>query len=1415
MPDFVHLHLHTEYSLLDGFSKIKKVMQRAKEMNMPAVAITDHGTMFGVVEFYMAAQEAGIKPVIGLEAYMAPRDMRSRDPRDKGANHLLLLAENQKGYQNLLEIASASQLEGFYYHPRIDHEFLESHAEGLICTTACLAGEIPSMIRRGNIDGARKRLEWYLDLFGRDNFFIELQDHNIPELYEVNKKLLEFGKEYNLEFVATNDAHYVDPGDWKYQDILLAIQTGAKLTDEKRFRMSDHSYYFRSPEEMERLFGDVPGALSNTVKIAERCFVDLEPHGYHLPIFPLPEGENDQSMLRKNCEKGLIWRYGEHAEDKVVRDRLEHELNIIHTMGFDSYFLIVQDLVNHCKECNWWYNVRGSGAGSMVAYTLGITPVEPLKFKLIFERFLNPGRISMPDIDLDIQDDKRYKLLQYCSDKYGEDHVSQIITFNCLGAKGAVRDVGRVMDVPLSEVDRVCKLIPAGNKMPQSGKAITLKNCLDEVPEFKQAVDESSQLTELVNTAAEMEGVARNAGTHAAGLIITDIPIVQYAPLHRPTNGADDNPIKSVAQFEMTIVDRMGLLKVDFLGLITLTVMQKCCDTIFERHGVRLNLQNIPTDDAETYKFLSAGNTAGVFQLESTGMTRYLMEMGPKKLEHIIAMVALYRPGPMQFIPSYIERMNGREEVKYLHPLMEPIFAETYGIPVYQEQIMFAAMDLAGYTASESDDLRKAISKKKKDKVEKHRIKFIEGAKKNGVAEETAVAIFAEWEQFANYGFNKSHAADYGVLAVQTGYLKCHYTVEFMTAILSANAGDSAKIAFYINDCRQYGISVLPPKIESSLWDFSVDGDKTIRFGLGAIKNVGQGAAEVIIHEREKNGPFKSLDDFVGRMDLRQVGRRALESLIKVGAMDAFGERGALLAALDDMLATSASKFKGSDSGQMGLFDMFDIPLQKITLPETTPIESREKLNWEKDLLGLYVSDHPLNVHRAALRRHKCVDHNKLDDIEQNAYITMGGLVQSMRHMLTKKDNRAMCSIKLEDINGDVTDVVFFPKVWDQYRDIVQVDAPILIEGRLDKTRGAPQLSASKASSLLVNGIAESDAYYADTYSEADRDEELTPEAKAAAGSRIAEAPGYFGPPPMDDGWFDELPPMEDVPMMTDPFDDLPPVSPEEMPDACGALTGPAAAEKPLPETEDAKAVLFDKPTISEEAAAEVSSQNVPEEQFTRKEPKPQSSDTEPSGKSLEPNVQDDDDPPFDIDEPPAKSAVSGTIKPISEANIAPMTGFFTDPEDDEKTKEPFDPVQSAAGSKTVSDISPVISRFAPEPEDLSGSDGSDGLDSVDSLDEELFSFDDRPQPKLLTVVVHIEPNAQPGSSGRRIRRLHGLVSSYPGRDHVAFMIIEGGKVYLVDFPNVHTNICRDLLNKLREQVGEDNIQIEEKAPVR
>ncbi len=983
-------------------------------------------------------------------------------------------------------------------------------------------------IHERRYQSARKKLEWYLDVFGRDNFFIEMQDHDFPEIKRMNTSLVQLANEYQMQFIATNDTHYVDPADWKYQDIMLAVQTGSRLSDEKRFKMSDRTYYLRNPEEMKRLFGDIPGAIENTLAIAERCEVDLSNDEHHLPVFPLPVGKTPEARLRELCEKGLVNRYGERANgDPAVRERLEKELKIIHSMKFDEYFLIVHDLIEFAQRENIWYNVRGSGAGSIVAYVLHITPIDPLEFRLIFERFLNPDRISMPDIDLDIQDDQRYKMLQYCSDKYGEDRVSQIITFNTLGAKGAIRDVGRVMDVPLAEVDRICKLIPPGIKMPLSGKSITIANCLEEVPEFSDAVTSDSVLNELVTTASEMEGVTRNVGTHAAGVIITDVPIKQYAPLHRPTSGSDDNPIKSVAQFEMNVVDRMGLLKIDFLGLTTLTVMQRCCSMIEKRHGVRYELSTIPVDDPKTFKFLSGGHTAGVFQLESSGMTRYIMEMKPKNLDNIIAMVALYRPGPMQFIPDYIDCMRGKKEPFYRHEALKPIFEDTFGIPVYQEQIMFAAMELGGYSPAESDMLRKAISKKKKNEIDNHHKKFVAGCVNNGIDEKVADAIFKDWEQFANYGFNKSHAADYGVLAVQTGFLKAHYTVEYMTAILDANRSDSGKIAFYINECRTLGIKVVPPEINASDWDFTVEEteQKTpdIRFGLGAVKNVGKNSVDVIVEERNQNGAFKDLNDFIQRIDLRLVGKRALESLIKVGAMDIFGERSAMMAALEQMINASAANFRTKDSSQIDLFDLMAIPIAQFELPETPPIDKREKLMWERDLLGLFVSDHPLNEHMKALKKRKALTVNQLDSLDDGTMVTLGGMIQSKRMMLTKKDSRSMCSVKMEDYQGDVVDVIFYPAAWERVQDVVLNDAILLIEGRLDKSRIAPQVSGMNAESLMVGGISMQDAEFADTFTnevaDAIRSREKSPSETDSSGA--AENEGN----PFDDDFepgFDE-----------------------------------------------------------------------------------------------------------------------------------------------------------------------------------------------------------------------------------------------------------------------------------------------------
>ncbi|MEA2008422.1 MAG: DNA polymerase III subunit alpha, partial [Chloroflexota bacterium] len=856
---FVHLHVHTQYSLLDGFSSIPKLVQWTKDMGMPAVAITDHGNMFGVVEFFKAAKKAEIKPIIGLEGYMAARTMQDREvKKDKKSSHILLLAETQTGYQNLLKIASASQLEGFYYKPRIDHDYLAEHAEGLIVTTACMAGEIPRAIQNGQFKQAREKMAWYFDVFGRDHFFLELQEHNIPELTQVNKKLLEMGKEFNARYVATNDVHYVEPSDARLQDVLLAIQTGKLLADPNRMHMSGADYHLRSPQEMKDLFGDVPGAIENTLWIAERCNTDLSFTEYHLPDFSVPNGETAQSYLRNLCESGLRKRYGDRADAPEVRGRLEHELKIINDMGFDAYFLIVWDICQYAQRHKIWYNARGSAAGSIVAYSLEITPLDPLPHDLIFERFLNPGRVNMPDIDLDFPDDRRTELMHYCADTYGNDKVAQIITFGTMKARAAIRDVGRVMDIPLSEVDRVAKTIP--NQPPKS-----IAEALKDSTEFKKLYDGAPYLRDLIDTAKEMEGTIRNAGTHAAGVVVTDKPVVEYVPLHRPTGNVGDSPINTVTQFEMGIVDYLGLLKIDFLGLSTLTIMAQASELIQERHGIKFTLDNIPLDDPETYQLLGRGDTIGVFQVESSGMRRYLKSMKPTKLEHVIAMVALYRPGPMDFIPDYIARMHGEQEVTYQHPALAPIYEETYGLPVYQEQIMHSAVAVAGYTPSESDSLRKAVAKKKKKDIEKHRQKFIEGAVNEGMARETATAIFKDWEKFARYGFNKSHAADYGMIAVQTAYLKVHYSVEYMTALLTVYQRNTDNVTLYASECRLMGIEVLPPNVNYSNWGFTIEddaeGESCIRFGLGAVKNVGEGPVETICAGR-KETPFADINDF-------------------------------------------------------------------------------------------------------------------------------------------------------------------------------------------------------------------------------------------------------------------------------------------------------------------------------------------------------------------------------------------------------------------------------------------------------------------------------------------------------------------------------------------------------------------------
>jgi DNA polymerase III subunit alpha len=1294
---FAHLHVHTEYSLLDGFSNIKKLIKRASEMNMPALAITDHGTMFGVIEFYHTAKEAGIKPIIGLEAYLSARSMKEHDAKeDRRSCHLLLLAENETGYKNLLQIASTAQMEGFYYYPRIDKEFLSGHAEGLICTTGCMSAEVPRLINQGQLDAARRTLDWYYQVFGRDNFFFELQQHNIPELDTINRNLLELGQHYDARFVATNDVHYIEPADARLQDILLAIQTGALLSDPDRMRMTGPTYYLRSPEEMARLFADVPTALSNTLMIAERCNVDLSVKDYRLPLFEVPEGQTPENYLRSLCEDGAKRRYGERFDSEPVQTRLDYELSVIHNMGFDAYFLIVWDLCRFAREHNIWYNTRGSGEGSIVAYTLLITLIDPIRHDLLFERFLNPGRVSMPDIDLDFPDDRRAEMLEYAVNKYGQDKVAQIITFGTLGARAALRDVARVMDIPLPEVDRIAKLMP---NIP--AKAVPLKDIIEhnfkEVPDLKEVYNSSDVMRDLIDTASGMEGVVRNAGTHAAGVVISDKPLMEYLPLHRPTSNSEETPIKTVTQFEMGIIEKLKMLKVDFLGLATLTIMERACDSIRTRHGVTYTLDNIPTDDPGTYKFLGEGNTLGVFQLEGSGMTKWLVQMKPTALENIIAMVALFRPGPMDFIPDYISRMHGEAEVEYRHPAMEPIFCDTYGIPIYQEQIMRAAVELAGYTPSEADDLRKAISKKKKEEVEKHHIKFVEGAVAKGIPRETGEAIFTDWEEFARYGFNKSHAADYGLLAVQTAFLKLHYPVEYMTALLSVTKHETDKMALYVNDTRNMGVEVLPPDVNASSWDFAIEDrqgkEPAIRFGLGAIKNVGQGPVELICQARAKGGAFNDLNDFAARVDLRAAGKRALESLIKVGAMDKFGARTAMLEALDRVVAVSSSHFRAAEAGQLSLFGAHTGVTESVTLPLVPDADRRETLNWERELMGMYMGEHPLTAYMNEIRRVVSHFSGNLSEAAHEEKVRVAGMVTGIRPHQTKT-GKMMAWVMLEDLTGTI-ELVVFPRTWEKFQFALEVGGVILAEGKVDAQSNPSKVLVDnirteiKLTEPAQNGVAAS--------AEGERPAQmvLQPQRSALDHKLAAPAPKRVAEP---------------VQGYRKPSTPQPANGPEDMP----------------PPPEDPPGWENDQPAEAAFAVHDLvlHAPDLPEE---------------------EPAL------PAKIESGPAATQTA-----VQQVPVTPPPAVLT----------PKLPVASL----------PV-------------------------------RLDDDHPPQMLTVILR--PSGDSQRDIRRISRLHGTFISYPGKDRFAFQIFEEGRGHLIEFPNDTTHLCADLMTRIKDAVGEENLRME------
>jgi DNA polymerase-3 subunit alpha len=1443
---FVHLHVHTEYSLLDGFSNIHKLIERTQEMGMPAIAITDHGTMFGVIEFYNAATQAGINPIIGLEAYLAARTIKEHDPQeDKKSTHLLLLAENETGYKNLLQIASIAQLEGFYYYPRIDHDVLAQHAQGLICTSGCMSAEIPRLLQQGNLKQADKLLGWYYDLFGKDSFFLELQQHAIPELDAVNKQLLELGKRHDAHYVATNDVHYINQSDARLQDIMLCIQTGSLLSDPRRMRMSGDTYYLRSPQEMAALFPETPEAISNTLLINERCKLDLGFKGYHLPQFEVPAGGTADGYLRQLCEAGLIRRYGERANDPQVYQRLDYELQVIHKMGFDTYFLIVWDLCRYARERGIWYNARGSGNGSIVAYCLDITLVEPIHHGLIFERFLNPGRIDMPDIDLDFRDDCRSEVLEYAAQKYGTDRVAQIITFGTLGARAAIRDVGRVKDIPLSEVDRVAKLIP---NIP--GKPVTLKEALVDIAEFKQLYESEGYLRELIDTAADMEGVVRNAGTHAAGVVIADRPLVEYMPLHRPTGtAAEASPIKTVTQYEMGVMDKLGMLKVDFLGLSTLTIMARACELIKNRHGVELTLDNIPTDDPATYALLGRGETAGVFQVEGSGMRRWLMQMKPNAIENVIAMVALFRPGPMESIPAYIRRMHGEEPVEYKHPLLEPIFRETYGFPVYQEQLMSAAMQLAGYTPPESDDLRKAIAKKIKDKLLKHKEKFVHGAVERGIPEDTAGEIFDDWEEFARYGFNKSHAADYGIIAVQTGYLKCHYPDEYMTALLSVSQNDIDKVAFYVADCRRMGIPVQPPSVNISGWDFTIEdrpgGRSAIRFGLGAVKNVGKGPVDAILSARGDK-PFTDINDFGQRVDLRTVGKRALECLIKVGALDMFGTRSAMLSVLDQILSISASHFRASDAGQLSMFGAGSAISDEITLPKSTlEANRREILEWERDLIGLYVSDHPLSPVMDALAQVVTHFSGQLPEASAGEKVRVAGIVTRVRPHQTKT-GKSMGFVTIEDVGGNI-ELVVFPRTWDQYWEVFEIDSVVLVDGKLDAQSGDPKVLVDSVTTDLksITSAAPPPAPASSGEPIRQADQTTSPRTSSPApkpsrtGGPLSKAPtpapGEKVPPPGGTFVVTTPPQVEEPPVWSEDRGDTPappenggsvPRTPTPAPRGKAPIAGVKPSRRSDPDSAAIPPENFDPDWI----AMEITPGGFVVERgvISTEAPMPVENSSELSGSSGVPSAvsgepEEVSSEPSDSSGVPSEFSIE-TFPPIEMEQMSSEVTIGSSVAVAEVALETMESSPSSEATILGAEI-PHMETTTPPPYISKGSSNTaasafdaelpapkpeiPGINTASSPPYILPPTEAYAGQDLHMITVILRPCADKVRDNLRLRQCYGILISYSGHDRFALQIFERSRGYRIEFPNYTTTFCPELVARLASIVGADNVIVE------
>ena len=1059
---FVHLHVHTEYSLLDGACRISGIMDRVKELGQSAVAITDHGVMYGCIDFYKAAKAAGIKPIIGCEVYVARRGMTDRvHGVDNDPYHLVLLCKDRTGYENLCLLVSEAFISGFYGKPRVDLDLLRRHHDGLIATSACLAGAVADYLMDEQYEAARDYALELADIFGEDHFYLELQDHGIDEQQPVNQGILRIARETGLPLIISNDAHYLRREDATMQDVLLCVQTGKTVDDPNRMKFQTEEFYLKSEEEMRQLFPNLDEAFENTVKIADRCNLEFVFNQYHLPSFPVPDGYTNEEYFRKLCMDGFRERYENPPQSYL--DRLEYEIGVISRMGYVNYYLIVWDFIRYAKESGIPVGPgRGSGAASIVAYCLHITEVDPMKYALIFERFLNPERVSMPDFDTDFCQERRGEVIEYVMRKYGKDHVAQIATFGTMAARGAIRDVGRALNFSYAETDVVAKLVPT---MPLH---ITLKEALKISPKLKEMYDGDDRVRQLIDTAMSLEGMPRNTSTHAAGVVITADPVCTYVPL-----SCNDDTI--VTQYTMTTIEELGLLKMDFLGLRNLTVIRDAEEQI-RKHAPDFSIDSIADDDPATFKMLAEGKTQGVFQLESAGMTGVCVGMKASSIEDITAIVALYRPGPMDSIPTFIENKLNHKKVTYKTPLLEPILKVTYGCIVYQEQVIEIFRQLGGYTMGQADNIRRAISKKKQKIIEAERKVFVYGDKEqgipgciaNGVSEKVAQSIYDEIVDFANYAFNKAHAVCYAVVAYQTAYLKCHYPKEYMAALMTSVLDSATKISGYIAECKEMGIPVLPPDINHSEDHFTVDGD-AIRFGLGAVKNVGRGLIRAMSAKRREGGKFKSLEDFVQRMGEGELNKRAVENFIKCGAMDCFGyHRSELLAVYDTVMDSVASSRKRNLEGQMGLFGMLDDDdaAASIPIPKLPEIQRAERMLMEKETTGIYISGHPMDDYRGYLVNTHVVPIGKLMDeesvLQDDQIVSVAGIVQSIK-MKTTRNNSMMAYVTVEDDTASI-EMLAFSSVLNQYGGYLKENQPVVVTGRLSlRDDKEPQIVINRA----------------------------------------------------------------------------------------------------------------------------------------------------------------------------------------------------------------------------------------------------------------------------------------------------------------------------------------------------------------